>query len=436
MVLANFEIPSLPYPSKARSPLTEIDPKAGCKQKNAQVFRDPGDTRSSTLKEALFPEVPSKVNHLQRRCSLPFVSSTKIHDGSVHHSDGLHDSDKASAFGSQEAANSRAARSTETEGDSTRASRKRSRNSLGNSSAGLLSKPAQYEENPQFSCRLATGSKGSSPQKVTLPPIGEATDTYKSDEPFQVQQTPYDLSENENQELRGALVNPMHVLPDFDQVQQIRQAVRALTLLSPECRSSESEPAQSIYALTGYTIGCPSYTPRRSSVSADMSRAGKAEVFHLLGGEQMLSLLDACKVRDATIALDATQCRVEKDRRFGRYNYVHLPSDSCVTAEAYEHRYISMLNEVCAWKWGYWKDYFDRLKALDHEFHCNGKATTTLSTDPARDSRILPLPSRDGVSDDPEIAAAEQELWEKIDLALEEYSQKVLEIEQRKRELT
>jgi hypothetical protein len=45
------------------------------------------------------------------------------------------------------------------------------------------------------------------------------------------------------------------------------------------------------------------------------------------------------------------------------------------------------------------------------------------------DSSVLPLPSRDEESSDPEIACAEQKLWTAIDQALEEYSRDVLAIQ-------
>jgi hypothetical protein len=56
-----------------------------------------------------------------------------------------------------------------------------------------------------------------------------------------------------------------------------------------------------------------------------------------------------------------------------------------------------------------------------------------LSTGSEEDEFILPIPSRDGESDDPEIARAENRLWEAIDRALETYSREVLEIQARRR---
>ena len=46
---------------------------------------------------------------------------------------------------------------------------------------------------------------------------------------------------------------------------------------------------------------------------------------------------------------------------------------------------------------------------------------------------LLPFPSRDTESIDPDIAAAERRLWDKIDLALDEYSGEVMMIEEKKK---
>ena len=48
---------------------------------------------------------------------------------------------------------------------------------------------------------------------------------------------------------------------------------------------------------------------------------------------------------------------------------------------------------------------------------------------------LLPLPSQDSESTDPEIAAAEKRLWDKIDLALHEYSGEVMMIRNKRRRL-
>jgi len=62
------------------------------------------------------------------------------------------------------------------------------------------------------------------------------------------------------------------------------------------------------------------------------------------------------------------------------------------------------------------------------EFFVTGK-------DSKEEIPLLPLPSKDVASMDPEIAAAEKRLWDKIDLALHEYSGEVMMIEKkRKRE--
>ena len=51
-------------------------------------------------------------------------------------------------------------------------------------------------------------------------------------------------------------------------------------------------------------------------------------------------------------------------------------------------------------------------------------------TDDESSQLLLPLPSRQDTSDDPEIAAAEQRLWSEIDQALERYSRQIIAIRQ------
>jgi hypothetical protein len=53
--------------------------------------------------------------------------------------------------------------------------------------------------------------------------------------------------------------------------------------------------------------------------------------------------------------------------------------------------------------------------------------------DPKEEIPLLPLPSKDAASMDPEIAAAEKRLWDKIDLALHEYSGEVMMIEKKRK---
>lgn len=212
--------------------------------------------------------------------------------------------------------------------------------------------------------------------------------------------------------------------------------------------------------MTGYVLTSPVSSPAAThgveSATQGLpgspsvtTRAHKADVLHKLGGDDIFRSLDACKVRDADVALQGTQCRPEKDRGF--YRYVHVPTGTEITSLAYEERYIAILNEACAQKWQYWGRYFDLLKKHD-EKQSDGQAITlslstahpvssdsastvaaTSTTATATPARLLPLPSRDESSSDPEVAKAERELWDKIDAALEEYSNKVLLIQERRR---
>eukprot|EP00535_Pseudo-nitzschia_heimii_P005357 CAMPEP_0197180464 /NCGR_PEP_ID=MMETSP1423-20130617/5067_1 /TAXON_ID=476441 /ORGANISM="Pseudo-nitzschia heimii, Strain UNC1101" /LENGTH=617 /DNA_ID=CAMNT_0042630547 /DNA_START=116 /DNA_END=1969 /DNA_ORIENTATION=- len=63
------------------------------------------------------------------------------------------------------------------------------------------------------------------------------------------------------------------------------------------------------------------------------------------------------------------------------------------------------------------------------------KDEATHSTGDKERVPLLPFPSKDMGSMDPEIEAAEKRLWDKIDLALKEYSGEVMNIERKKRQL-
>jgi hypothetical protein len=237
----------------------------------------------------------------------------------------------------------------------------------------------------------------------------------------------------------------------------IRDAVRKYTLLPKSERSSECEPVRVIHALTGYVLTSPvsssPATPTGDSATQGLlgspsvtTRAYKADVLQKLGGDDIFRSLDACKLRDANVALQGTQCRPEKDRGF--YRYVHVPTGTEITSLAYEERYIPVLNKECARKWRHWECYFEILKVHDAIVQRGGQAAAKLPLSSAHQestgsastgatkaatstpARLLPLPSRDEASSDPEIAEAERELWDKIDAALEEYSHKVLMIEE------
>ncbi len=79
----------------------------------------------------------------------------------------------------------------------------------------------------------------------------------------------------------------------------------------------------------------------------------------------------------------------------------------------------------------------DALPRSEHEESCDDipPGYDAVGNDDTEPIPLLPLPSKDSESMDPEIAAAEKRLWDKIDLALHEYSGEVMMIQRKRRRL-
>jgi hypothetical protein len=250
----------------------------------------------------------------------------------------------------------------------------------------------------------------------------------------------------------------------FHNVEAIRKSVRDYTQMPKHARPLDCEPVLAIYALTGYVVVSPA-TSLSPSSSTKMNNAaqGTWDSPHVKvkpgtreaadprnpGDEDGFRELNACKLSDASLALQATQCRPEKDRGF--YRYVHVPTNSVVTPQVYEERYMRMLSETCAVKEHYWRHYFDHLKHLECAQNLNVVLDTCPSalflSGPRNRAEKIRVKSRkyrrkvlsqgldDEVSSDPEVAAAEDELHERIDAALSEYSHKMIVIQDRRRRI-
>jgi hypothetical protein len=286
-------------------------------------------------------------------------------------------------------------------------------------------------------------------------------------------QAPWLPTHQESSRLSSVAVNPTAdqdhsrflAYPSFEQVEAIRKSVRAYTLLPKHARPLDCAPALAIYTLTGYVIVSPvvALSPSPSTSmndsaqgqgtldSPNLMKRDKADVIQDLGGEELLRELNACKLLDASFALQATQCRPEKDRGF--YRYIHIPTSSVVTPEIYEERYMQMLSETCAIKEQHWQSYFDYLKQLEcvQDLHMLINSTSCIFPLSRRSSHhsnvkirvpsqsprknVLSLTLHDETSSDPEVEAAEDELHEKIDAALSEYSHKMIAIQNRRRRI-
>lgn len=77
----------------------------------------------------------------------------------------------------------------------------------------------------------------------------------------------------------------------------------------------------------------------------------------------------------------------------------------------------------------------DVLPASEQKEICSDFCNNANGSNNAQNIPLLPLPSQDMESADPEIAAAEKRLWDKIDLALHEYSGEVMMIRNKRRRL-
>lgn len=222
-------------------------------------------------------------------------------------------------------------------------------------------------------------------------------------------------------------------LPTLETLNQARRLVRAFTLLSPQSQPIVlSERDQ--HVLAGYPLVAPPAStetsddePTITSPSRTSHAVSKQTVWASLGPDG-LRCLDECKLRDTAQALAVTHCRVDKAPG-GWYVYTHVPTNTRLHPADYEQRYRVMLEEVGALASRRWTEHFASLRQPSKALP-NPVQTSPLSFLPP----LLPLPSRDDVSSDPEIAAAEERLWSTIDEALADYSATVLAIRARRRQ--
>ena len=252
----------------------------------------------------------------------------------------------------------------------------------------------------------------------------------------------------------------------------LRKLVHEYTL-QPKEQRNDSMPAKEILATTGYHLRSD---PLRSSGRApsELTREEKINAFMKLGPD--LQKMDACKVSDAKMVAQVTQCKPQK-LRGGYYKYFHSESGRPVSPEEFEERYLLMLEEVDAVRSKAWVEYFDKLRGdegfrnkpsrcvvtsplinddgendameddedeedLDDDSSAGSEASSDCGEDDDADSvrsevgddeeeteapgNLLPLPSRDEEPENPRIAQAQKKLFRTIDRALEIYSEEVL----------
>lgn len=254
------------------------------------------------------------------------------------------------------------------------------------------------------------------------------------------------------------------IKPPTATLQYLREIIHEYTL-APKARRLDCSPAKELFERTGYAVRSDPPTTENGSnekvTPLELSRDQKLAFFMKLGPD--LQRMDACKVSDAKMVAEVTQCQPVKVRG-GFYHYVHSVNGRTVSPEEFEDRYLMMLEEVNRIRSQAWLEYFCKLRD-DHETitkvslletNYNGDESTfdiemdhmpqaqndvsdaskvsvaaeeSLDQFEEEDDSDLPgfqLPVRDEESSDPVIARAERKLWTAIDKALAEYSREVL----------
>jgi hypothetical protein len=144
-------------------------------------------------------------------------------------------------------------------------------------------------------------------------------------------------------------------MPQTGKLREVRRLVHAYTNLPEEKRWGSNE-ALTIQQMSGYPL-VPSVIPG-GAVSESEKLQRRSSVISSLSSR--LKLVEACKLRDARMAEDVTECRAQKVRREG-YGYTHITTGRAVPPEEFEQRYLCMIREVSSIRSKSWGDYFANL---------------------------------------------------------------------------
>ena len=211
----------------------------------------------------------------------------------------------------------------------------------------------------------------------------------------------------------------------------------------------------------------------------------------ILTMDPIMKLLDVRKHEELALLEKVTDCRVEKSRN-NKHRYIHIPTGKRINPMEYKLRYLhalsSMKRDIRVSVRSFLDQYEEANKAPSDDIACGAVANGAVEVEPAnlvrsgrlegigedgfkkveeegtfgltmkevnfptvtemkesyeqfgqstmaqaRDANLtrqllLPLPARDETSSDPNIAAAEANLWSAIDAALAIYSNEVLSI--------
>lgn len=204
-------------------------------------------------------------------------------------------------------------------------------------------------------------------------------------------------------------------------------------------------------------------------IERKLGNSVKREIVTKMG--PLISVMEAQKKQDIELMEAGTGCRVQK-RKGGKFKYINMANDVKVPTSEYERRYVSVLklkrlareeerkNDLavavveedstsdeslpatleeeqdslsCKNKGAASID-----KCMDEQNKCSSpqvamETSAMVTSEPSNDQLDeTEIPSRDDISDDPEIAAAQNTLFDAFDSALQKYSDTILEIKGRR----
>jgi len=166
---------------------------------------------------------------------------------------------------------------------------------------------------------------------------------------------------------------------------------------------------------------------------ASLSNELKRNLFEKI--KPLVRIMEFKKNECTAMLEDSTKCRVE--RKKGKFRYISLATGKKVSSKEYERRYLLQIQEL--------RD--AKMIAMYATMPLGGNNNTAnrqdkeiievekIDTQDQEDRDTVPFPSRYEVPSDPGLAAAQCKLFELWDLALDEYTETVLDIRSNKRKM-
>ena len=239
-----------------------------------------------------------------------------------------------------------------------------------------------------------------------------------------------------------------------ERMERVRDAVRSLCSV-PLDERYKSKDAALIEDLTGYPILSTIDRTRRNFERKKMrkmkpdefSKAKHNSKRNIINGMGALVKKMEKRKKEQDYDLEqGTGCRVEKKK--GRYKYFNIESGERISSKKYQGLYLSRMREKqmekeCPKKAREYK----LSKSRNYGNGEGGKQTNNDGPSERRHSvnvpkleegemtvGQLPIPFRDEISSDPEIAEAQEKLFTLFDKALEEYSLEIMRINVKRQE--